>query len=195
MNYASSLDFVGKIDRQRKVREIRVDTREQDAVTLNLLTGMGYTIDRHAMLIGDYGWDLREESFLRIRGYVVLTIERKTLADLRDVNRLRRQLVQARYVMAAEPTGQRTFFIVLIEFAFDRDRKRKWGEESILNAELSLQMGGANVTRCEGNDLASRLDSLYKWSQKRTHQLAGEDNAERDLPLPGSSINEATPLP
>ncbi|KKL64992.1 hypothetical protein LCGC14_2159380, partial [marine sediment metagenome] len=41
MSYADSLDLVGKNQRQRKVREIRQDTREQDAVTSNLLTGMG----------------------------------------------------------------------------------------------------------------------------------------------------------
>ena len=51
MGYADSLDLVGKNSRQRKVREIRVDTREQDAVTLNLLQGLGYTTDRHAMLV------------------------------------------------------------------------------------------------------------------------------------------------
>jgi hypothetical protein len=65
------------------------------------------------------------------------------------------------------------FFIVLIEHRFDTDRKRRWPEESILNAELSIQLGGVRVTRCEGNGVAARLDSLYQWSQKRTHQLAG----------------------
>ncbi len=173
MDYASSLDIVGKNARQRKVREIRVDTREQDAVTLNLLTGMGYTIDRHAMLIGDYGWDLREESWLRVVGYVTFTLERKTLADLRDVERLKKQLYRARLTMAQEPDGSRTFFTVMIEHAFDTDRKRRWPEESILNAELSLQLGGVRVTRCEGNDVAGRLHSLYQWSMKRTHVLAG----------------------
>jgi hypothetical protein len=64
-------------------------------------------------------------------------------------------------------------FIILIEHSFDTDRKRRWPEESILNAELSIQLGGVHVTRCEGNDVAGRLHSLYQWSQKRTHQLAG----------------------
>ena len=175
MAYAESLDLVGKNERQRKVRMICMDTREQDAVTYNLLTGMGYTVDRHAMVFGDYGWDLREESWLRAAGYIGFNLERKTLADLRDVTRLKKQLARAKVVMAQEPYNQRTFFAVMIEHAFDTDRKRKWPEESILNAELSIQLGGVYVTRCGGNDVAGRLDSLFKWSQKRTHQLAGGD--------------------
>jgi len=173
VGYATDLDFLGKNQRQRKVRELWTCTREHDAVTVNLLTGMGYTIDHHAMLIGDWGWELRDESWLRVMGYVTFTLERKTLADLRDVERLRRQLTRARLAMASEPDGQRTFFVVMIEHAFDTDRKRRWPEESILNAELSIQSGGVGVTRCGGNDVAARLDSLWKWSQKRTHQLAG----------------------
>ena len=175
MAYADSLDFVGKNARQRKVREMRQDTREPDAVTFNLLTGMGYTLDHHAMLIGDYGWELRDESWLRVMGYVTFTLERKTLADLRDVERLRKQLLNmTKANLTAHGTDQ-AFFIAMIEHAFDTDRKRRWPEESILNAELSIQLGGVRVTRCGGNDVAGRLDSLWKWSQKRTHQLAGGD--------------------
>ncbi len=173
MPYADSLDLVGKNSRQRKVRAMWQDTREPDAVTLNMLTGMGYTVDRHAAIFGDYGWELREESWLRAAGYIAVNWERKTLADLRDVERLKKQLARAKAVMAQEPHNQRTFFGVLIEHAFDSDRKRRWPEESILNAELSIQLGGVCVTRCGGNDVAGRLDSLWKWSQKRTHQLAG----------------------
>ena len=175
MAYADSLDLVGKNSRQRKPRLIRMDVREHDAVTTNLLQGLGYTLGVHGMVIGDYGWDLREGSWLRDMGYVVLTLERKTLADLRDVARLRKQLAKARHLMSLEPDGQHTFFVVLMEHAFDTDRKRRWPEESILNAELSIQLGGVKVTRCEGNDVAGRLHSLYQWSQKRTHQLAGGD--------------------
>jgi len=175
VGYADALDFVGKNARQRKVREMWQDTREQDAVTLNLLTGMGYTVGRHAMVFGDYGWNLREDSWLQAAGYVGFNLERKTLADLRDVGRLKKQLERAKIVMAQEPYNQRTFFVVMIEHAFDTDRKRRWPEESILNAELSIQLGGVRVTRCGGNDVAGRLDSLFKWSQKRTHQLAGGD--------------------
>jgi ERCC4-type nuclease len=173
MSYADTLDLVGKNSRQRKVRNITQDTREPDVITRNLLTGLGYTVERRAMVIGDYSWELRAESWLRVMGYVTFTLERKTLADLRDVPRLRRQLAKARHVGSIEPDGSRTFFIVMIEHSFDTDRKRKWPEESILNAELSIQLGGVRVTRCEGNDVAGRLHSLYQWSQKRTHQLSG----------------------
>ena len=173
MSYADTLDLVGKNARRRLVRNMWLDTREPDAVTHNLLTGMGYTVEKLSMPLGDYGWQLRSESWLRVMGYVAFTLERKTLADLRDVPRLRKQLARARHIHALEPDGSRTFFIVMIEHRFDTDRKRKWPEESILNAELSIQLGGVRVTRCEGNDVAGRLDSLYKWSQKRTHQLSG----------------------
>ena len=165
MGYADSLDIVGKNSRQRKVRRIWQDTREPDAVTRNLLMGMGYTVDRLGMPIGDYGWEIRPDAFLSSK-YLSFTVERKTLADLRDVARLRKQLSKGR-------RESRTFFLILIEHTFDTDRKRRWPEESILNAELSIQLGGVRVTRCEGNDVAGRLDSLYKWSQKRTHQLSG----------------------
>lgn len=165
MGYADSLDLVGKLSRQRKVRRMWQDTREPDAVTRNLLTGMGYTVDRIGMPIGDYGWELRPDAFLSSK-YLSFTVERKTLADLRDVARLRKQISKGR-------RESRTFYLVLIEYRFDTDKKRRWPEESILNAELSLQLGGVRVTRCGGNDVAGRLDSLYKWSQKRTHQLSG----------------------
>lgn len=173
MSYAESLDLVGKLSRQRKVRRMWQDTREPDAVTLNLLVGMGYTVERIGMPIGDYGWAVRDESWLAAEGWATLVVERKTLADLRDVPRLRRQLSRMREAWDLQPTDLRTLFVMLIEHTFDTDRKRKWPEESILNAELSIQMGGVMVTRCEGNDVAGRLDSLYKWSQKRTHQLSG----------------------
>ena len=167
MAYADSLDFVGKKARQRKVRLIRMDTRERDVVTANLLTGMGYTLEHIGMPIGDYGWDLREESWFKQQWSLdSLILERKTLADLRDAGRLKRQLDKM-------SRGRACVLVVMIEHSFDTDRKRRWPEESILNAELSIQLGGVHVTRCEGNDVAGRLDSLWKWSQKRTHQLAG----------------------
>ncbi len=165
MGYADSLDLVGKNSRQRKVRRIWQDTREPDAVTRNLLMGMGYTVDRLGMPIGDYGWEIRPDAFLSSK-YLSFTVERKTLADLRDVGRLRKQIAKGK-------RESRTFYLVLIEHSLDTDRKRRWPEESILNAELSIQLGGVLVTRCEGNNVAGRLHSLYQWSQKRTHQLSG----------------------
>ena len=175
MAYAYNLDLVGKNSRQRKPRPMWQEVREPDAVTLNLLTGLGYTVERRGSLIGDYGWELRDESWLATAGHAALIVERKTLADLRDVSRLRKQLARMREVWEVEENDLRTLFVVMIEHAFDTDRKRRWPEESILNAELSIQLGGVHVTRCEGNDVAGRLDSLWKWSQKRTHQLAGGD--------------------
>lgn len=172
MPYANDLDLVGKNERQRKVRLIRVDSREHDAITSTLLKGMGYTVEQLGMPVGDYGWDLREGSLLRERGHYNVVVERKTLADLRDVNRLKRQLSKM-----ASPLKARTSVcsLVLIEHAFDTDRKRRWSQEAILNAELSIQLGGVMVTRCDANDVASRIHSLYQWSQKKTHQLAGGD--------------------
>jgi ERCC4-type nuclease len=173
--YASDLDLVGKNSRQRKVRPLTQDTREPDEVTAIQLRGLGYALEQRAMIIGDYGWPLREQSWLREMGFVTFTLERKKLSDLRDVVRLRKQLTRARHVMSLEIEEQRTFFTVMVEYLFDTDRKRRWSEEAILNAELSIQLGGVRVTRCEGNDVAGRIHSLYGWSQKRTHQLAGGD--------------------
>ncbi len=170
MGYADSLDLVGKNQRQRKVRRIWQDTREPDAVTRNLLMGLGYTVDRLGMPLGDYGWDINPNSFLA-DDYLALFLERKKLSDLRNVKHLEKQL--KRMVASMKLNKGRTLFVVMIEYLFDTDRKRRWPEQSILNAELSIQLGGIMVTRCEGNDVAGRLDSLYKWSQKRTHQLSG----------------------
>ena len=167
MSYANDLDLVGKNERQRKVRLIRVDSREHDAVTSTLLKGMGYTVEQLGMPVGDYGWDLREGAGLSVGYHNTVIVERKTLADLRDTARLRRQLHKM--------IDNAVFYIVLIEHAFDTDRKRRWPEESILNAEMSIQLGGVMVTRCAGNDVAGRIHSLYQWSQKKTHQLAGGD--------------------
>ena len=175
MPYANDLDLVGKNSRQRKVRQIWQEVREHDAVVLTLLKGMGYTVDKEGRLVGDYGWELREGSWLRVAGFASTTLERKTLADLRDTARLRKQLDKMRHFQSLAPAGFGNLFVVLIEHTFDTDRKRRWPEESILNAELSIQLGGVMVTRCAANDVASRIHSLYQWSQKKTHQLAGGD--------------------
>ncbi|KKL10313.1 hypothetical protein LCGC14_2557110, partial [marine sediment metagenome] len=104
MPYSDSLDLVGKNARQRKVRAMWQDTREPDAVTLNLLTGMGYTVERLGMPLGDYGWSIRDESWLATAGYAAVIVERKTLSDLRDVPRLRKQLARMREVWELEET-------------------------------------------------------------------------------------------
>ena len=161
------------ISRQRKVRLLRQDVREPDEVTATLLRGEGYTIERLGLPLGDWNWDVREESWLGQRGYVNVTVERKTLADLRDVDRLDNQLGRARMLLAEEKYGQKTLFVVLVEYAFDRDRQRRWSELAVRHAKLSMQLGGIKVTECGENGIAEAVDGLYKWSQKLGHSLAG----------------------
>jgi len=157
-----------------------MDTRELDEVSYTLLTGQGYTVIKRTMLVGDWGWDLRPESFLSQRGYIEVLVERKTLADLRDTERLIRQLKGAALLTASRDWDRKVFFIVLIEHKFDTDRKRKWSEKAIQNAKLSLQLDqDVYVTECDENGIASTIDSLYNWSSKAKHQLGGEiDNAD-----------------
>jgi ERCC4-type nuclease len=169
MPYASDLDLVGKNQRQRKVRRIWQDSREHDVITANQLTGLGYTVETLGMPIGDYGWEIRPEAYLSSK-HLSVVVERKSLADLRDVRRLNKQLGRMRETFTQTP-----LFIVLIEHSFDTDKRRRWSDEAVANAKLSIQLGGVLVTECEGNDVAGRLHSLYTWSQKKTHQLAGGD--------------------
>lgn len=176
MGLANDLDLKGKVSRQRKVRRLIMDTREPDEVSYTLLTGLGYTVDKRFMLVGDWGWDIRPESFIGSRGYIEALVERKTLADLRDTPRLIRQLKAAALMMACRDWDRRVFFIVLIEHKFDTDRKRKWSDKAIQNAKLSLQLDqDVYVTECDENGIADSIDSLYTWSNKLKHQLGGED--------------------
>jgi ERCC4-type nuclease len=169
VGYADNLDFVGQNARRRKERTIRQTTNEPDQITPLMLTGMGYIVDKTPLLLGDYAWELEAKSYLAAMGFAGVVVERKTLADLRDVNRLASQILRM------STSKGREFFIVLIEYVFDRDRKRRWSETAILNAELSMQLRGLHVTRCDANLVAERLDHLYSWSQKRKHLVAGED--------------------
>ncbi len=180
MSLANDLDLKGKTSRQRKVRRLIMDTREPDEVSYTLLTGLGYTVERRFMLVGDWGWDVRPESFIGKRGYVEVLVERKTLADLRDTERLIRQLKAAALLMASRDWDRRVFFIALIEHKFDTDKKRKWSNKAIQNAKLSLQLDqDVYVTECDENGIASTIDSLYNWTSKAKHQLGGEaDNAD-----------------
>ena len=161
------------IARQRKVRLLRQDVREPDEVSATLLRGEGYTIERLGLPLGDWSWDIREEAWLHARGYVTLTVERKTLADLRDVGRLENQLSRARLMLASETLGEQTLFVVLVEYAFDRDRQRRWSELAVRHAKLSMQLGGIKVTECGENGIAEAVDGLYKWANKLGHSLAG----------------------
>lgn len=169
------MDYKGRRDRMRKQRILNRDTREpggRDRWTTTdvVLQGRGYTIDRHALRIGDYSWLIREEAALYGAGYREAVIERKTLADLRDVDRLQNQLNRAYRAIMDE--GAAMFFIVLIDFTENPDDPRAWSDEAILNAELSIQLGGHfKVTRSGPGLLADRIDSVIQWTQKHRHSI------------------------
>lgn len=174
--YSDKQDFVGRKKRQRKPRDIVMDTREPDKVTELLLSGGGYTVERRALKVGDYAWDLKPASYLTTRlGYSRLVVERKTLADLRDVKRLMDQVRRMNAVVVTEPNGDETLFIILLEYRFDRDHKRKWSDHAIRNAKLSLQLAGVKIAECEDNGIADAIDTLYQWSNKSKHELIGGD--------------------
>ena len=176
MTYTAKQDFVGRKKRQRKPRDLVMDTREPDAITELVLSGAGYTVERRALKVGDYAWPLKPASYLTTRlGFTYMVVERKTLADLRDVERLMSQVKRMRATMHSEPVNSLTLFIILIEYRFDRDFKRKWSDAAIRNAKLSLQLAGVKIAECEDNGLADAIDTLYQWSQKSKHQLIGGD--------------------
>ena len=171
--YADALDFQGRASRQRKPRLMDRDFREHDEATVTLLRGDGYTIESKTLLVGDWAWDLREQAWLHTYwGYNRFVVERKSLADLRDVNRLADQLFRARGQMAREQPGAATFFLLLVEYKWDTDIKRKWSDQAIRHAKLSAQFGGVRVTECGENEVAAALDGLYVWSQKSKHEIA-----------------------
>lgn len=162
------LDFDGKKSRQRKVRMIRWDSNERLPTDKMLLeTTFGYTLDTLRLPVGDFSWDIRPEAWLHaVLGYEIMVVERKSLADLRDVARLRSQLDRLVKIDGA-------LSVLLIDQRFDRDRERRWREGAVLNAALSVQFTGVKVTHCAEGSLAERLDELYQWSQKRHHVLTG----------------------
>src|SRR3989304_7684948 len=107
MTYSDTMASTDKLSRQRKPRVIEQDVREPDAVTVTMLRGSGYTVERRPLLIGDYAWDIREQAYLQTHlGYSRFIIERKTLADLREVERLANQLARARGLVASERGGR-----------------------------------------------------------------------------------------
>ena len=178
MTYTAKQDFVGRKSRQRKTREITMDTREPDTVTELILSGSGYTVERRALPVGDYSWPLKSASYLTTRlAYSHLVIERKTLADLRDVPRLMDQVKRMNAIRAAEvaTASNNTLFIILIEYRWDKDHKRKWSDHAIRNAKLSLQLAGVKIAECEDNGIADAIDTLWQWSQKSKHELIGGD--------------------
>lgn len=170
--YADGLASAERIARQRKARIIDQDVREPDGVTGTLLRGAGYTVERRPLMVGDYAWDIREQAYLATHlGYRRFVLERKTLADLRDVPRLADQLGRARMMIHQELTGDQTYFVVMVEYKYDTDTRRKWSDKAIRSAKLSMQVGGVRVTECGENEVAEALDSLYVWSNKSKHEL------------------------
>ncbi len=175
-SYTDKQDFVGRKQRQRKTRDLVMDTREPDKVTELILSGSGYAVERRALKTGDYAWGLKPASYLTTRlSYTYLVIERKTLADLRDVPRLMTQVQRMRHTMAIDPAMEQTLFIILLEYRFDKDFKRKWSDSAIRNAKLSLQLAGVKIAECDDNGIADAIDKLYQWSQKSKHELIGGD--------------------
>ena len=176
---ADIMDYVGRNERRRKERVINRDTREPGGrvgpptVTEVILTGKGFTLDRHALVVGDYSWELRSEAALYKLGYREVVVERKTLADIRDTDRLQSQLNRAYKLMDNNYTLiNPMFFIVLIDYTEDTDMGRMWSDDQLLNAELSITLGSHfKVTRCASGLLAQRLESIYLWTQKPSHSL------------------------
>lgn len=157
------LDFNGKADRQRRTRLIQIDTHEDlDRLTELLLVGMGYTVERRTLPLGDYQWDSRLGRCI---------VERKTPTDARDIKRLRRQAGKLRASVGRDtPSRPRaTFPIILIDHRNKKDWK-PWDDHDFDNLLISLS-GRIRIAHCLQGFLAYRLDSLYRWSNKSSHGL------------------------
>lgn len=162
---AKVLDFVSRNERQRIIKTITIDSNEQDPMTPVLLRGMGYDAPVHRLLTGDYSWALQEASWFRVfQGLEATIMERKTPADIKDTKRLMAQL--------ARMTDPKVLYIVLIDMRSDNHSTR-WSDDALDNAGLSLQVGKILVAHCAEGHLASRIDSLWKYTQKHRHSLAG----------------------
>ncbi len=176
VTYTDKQDFVGRKQRQRKPRDLVMDTREPDKITELTLSGAGYTVERRALKVGDFAWGLKPASYLTTRlSFNYIIVERKTLADLRDVDRLMSQVRRMQHMMMIDPAHEQTLCIILIEYRFDRDFKRKWSDHAIRNAKLSLQLAGVKIAECDDNGVADAIDTLYQWSNKTKHELIGGD--------------------
>jgi len=152
------LDYHGRITRQKKVRIIEIDSREpHDRLTDILLGGLGYTVSRRILPLGDYQWDSK-------LGRVI--VERKTPIDAADIPRLSRQLGLLR---RASRDG--CFVILLIDHR--KSHREPWSDIEFDNLLLSAQ-GRVRVVHCLQGQLAHRLDSLYRWTNKSNHQLMEE---------------------
>ncbi|KKK88667.1 hypothetical protein LCGC14_2740850 [marine sediment metagenome] len=158
------LAFHSRLKKQRKARVIEIDTHEDlDRLTELLLTGMGYTVVRRLLPLGDYQWGSP-------LGQVI--VERKTPADARDVERLSKQVVRLRD--ASSHGG--CFPILLIDHREEYNTGRytpkyqPWSDSDFDNVLLSIG-GRVRIAHCQQGQLAHRLDSLYRWSMKSSHGL------------------------
>ena len=157
------LAFHSRLKKQRKARVIEIDTHEDlDRLTELLLTGMGYTVLRRLLPLGDFQW----ESPL---GRVL--VERKTPSDARDVGRLRRQVARLR----DSSSHGGCFPILLIDHRSEYAKEHKgkyqlWSDSDFDNVLLSIG-GRIRLAHCQQGQLAHRLDSLYRWSHKSSHGL------------------------
>lgn len=156
-----ALDYRGRANRQRKTRLIEIDVHEdKDGLTQVLLNGLGYSVSRVPLPLGDFRWESR-------LGLVL--VERKTPSDARDILRLARQVGRLR--LAAREGG--VFPILLIDHRpeYLRDPNYKpWADEALDNVCLSV-CGRVRVAHCLQGMLAHRLHGLYEWSNKSSHRL------------------------
>ena len=153
----NGLDYLGRLTRQRKLRIITIDDREdRDKITTILLKGMGYTIKSERMPLADYGWDSPLGRVL---------VERKTPRDAEDIARFARQ---SRRLIAA---GRGKYLPIIIIDHPNHSRDRRWEDFGLDNLCLSIQ-GHIRVVHCNQGQLAYRLDSIYKWTQKGKHEFS-----------------------
>lgn len=157
------LAFHSRLKKQRKARVIEIDTHEDlDRLTELLLTGMGYTVIRRLLPLGDFQWGSP-------LGQVI--IERKTPDDARDILRLTKQVRRLR----DSSSHGGCFPILLVDHREEWGRKAKgkyqpWSDSDLDNVLLSI-CGRIRIAHCQQGQLAHRLDSLFRWSQKSTHGL------------------------
>ena len=152
-----ALDYVGRKERQRYPRTIAMDYHEDiDGVAALLLSGIGYTVDKRVLPLGDYQWSSP-------LGLVI--VERKTPADLQDLARLKRQLDKLR---VADAEG--CFSVLLVDHTTDYSRSgHKWWTDNTLDNLLLAISGKVHVAHCVQGELAHRLDALYRLTQKKEH--------------------------
>lgn len=149
-------------------KQLIMDTRENKTEKYNVnvvkdLERNGFTVIHKALPTGDYLWESRLGTVL---------IERKTPDDLRGMKRFRAQLARMRELESEY------FPILLIDHRPIRwnnwaKRYTKLGTKELNDLDnllLSVQ-GRVRVAHCDAGALATRLSSLYDWTNKPRHQI------------------------